>query len=196
MIDFNLNKETSPCLKVFKLYEHAKDASQKFIEAACLSTCDDSKTPQSRYVNIKYINDNELIFFSNYNSLKAKNIEYSNKISLVFFWDSINCQIRISGTISKLDSKRSDAHWKKRSKEKNILSTISQQSNKIKSYDQITKKFNNSLDIDVSSRPNYWGGYSISPYYFEIWEGHPSRINKREIFELCNEEWLNYYLEP
>ena len=70
--------------------------------------------PTSRFINIKYINNDEFIFFSNYKSSKAEDIDANKNVSLTFFWNSINVQIRIQGVVEKLDEYRSDAHWKLR----------------------------------------------------------------------------------
>lgn len=196
MISFNLSKDIIPYNIFLDMYMLAQRASQKNIEAACFSTCSDKKIPHSRFINIKYINDNEFIFFSNYQSLKAQDIQSNNNVALTFFWSSINVQIRIQGTISKLDDNRSNDHWKLRQNQKNILSISSNQSSPIASYSKVKKKYEEFSNHDLSNRPNYWGGYAIIPNYFEIWQGHESRINKREVFELCDDNWKNFFLEP
>ena len=49
---------------------------------------------------------------------------------------------------------------------------------------------------DLGKRPDYWGGFSFTPYYFEFWQGHQSRINKREVFEKNSDDWMRYFLQP
>lgn len=196
MIKFNLIKDIAPYKIFYDMYEMAESASQRNIEAACFSSCSDEKIPHSRFINIKYVNDNEIIFFSNYQSAKANDIRSNKNVALTFFWNSINVQIRIQGTISKLDEKRSDKHWKLRKNEKNILAMSSHQSLPIASYEKVKKNYEKFVNHDLSDRPNYWGGYVVFPNYFEIWQGHDSRINKREIFEFCNDSWNSFFLEP
>ena len=82
-------------------------------------------------VNLKYIIDDEWIFFSNYNSLKAQNFLNHDQISALFYWDSINVQIRIKAKIFKTLSKFSDEHFEKRNIKKNALSISSMQSQPI-----------------------------------------------------------------
>jgi pyridoxamine 5'-phosphate oxidase len=196
MIRFNINKKIEPYKIFLDKYKAAETASQKNIEAACLSTCSTNNTPNSRFINIKYINNDEFIFFSNYKSSKAEDIDANKNVSLTFFWNSINVQIRIQGVVEKLDEYRSDAHWKLREDDKNILSISSNQSSKIASYNDVIGKYKESSKHNILKRPCYWGGYVIIPNYFEIWQGHKSRINKREAFELKDDNWKSFCLEP
>ena len=197
MIEINITDSESPFHEFIKLYKNAELSNQKNIEAACLATVSDQMKPRTRYVNIKYINDNEIIFFSNYTSAKAIEINSNKNIALTFFWSSANIQIRIEGKINKLSGTRSDQHWKIRSKYKNALAISSDQSSLSGSYQEVIDNYNNSLNLDdLSVRPNYWGGYVIQPSYFEFWQGHESRINQRTIFKRNKTLWNKYYLQP
>lgn len=183
--------------KVF--YEKAIENKQKNIEAISISSFDfDLKEVESRMVNLKYIIDNEWTFFSNYMSLKAKNFNSHNQISALFFWESINVQIRIKARISKAKSELSDEHYIGRKVEKNVLAVSSMQSQKIDSYDEVLKNYKDTLkdSTKIKNRPDYWGGFTFVPYYFEFWEGHESRLNKREVYEIDSNEWKQGILQP
>ena len=197
MIDFNTTNMETPFHEFIKLYEDAKIANQPNIEASCLSTVSYQKRPHARYVNIKYINNNEIIFFSNYTSLKASDIKSNQNIALNFFWSSVNVQIRIEGKIKKLSDDRSDDHWKIRSKYKNALAISSNQSTVSNSYNEVIDNYENTLNSsDLLKRPPFWGGYVIKPIYFEFWKGHKSRINKRKIYKKKGAVWNKYFLQP
>ena len=111
MIDFKSDKYNRPLNKLKDIYIESKNAGQKNIEALCLSTCGRDQRPSSRLINIKYITENSLVFFSNYDSKKAKDIQHNNNISGIFFWNNINIQIRLEGIINKIDSTESDEHF-------------------------------------------------------------------------------------
>ena len=84
-----------------------------------------------------------------------------------------------------------------RDKKKNALAISSSQSNKIESYEQVELNYQKTLDNDkLTDCPDYWGGFSFIPYYFEFWQGHQSRLNKRKIYELQDNKWENFFLEP
>jgi len=186
-----------PYHEFIKHYKNAEKSQQLNIEAACLSTISDTNKPSARFVNIKYINNREIIFFSNYKSHKADNINFNSNIALTLFWSSVNTQIRINGKVKKLSNERSNSHWEKRSKSKNALAISSAQSSKSISYQEVIDNYEFTLENDdLSSRPNYWGGYTIDPSYFEFWTGHKSRVNKRKIFEKKDIDWKKYFLNP
>lgn len=198
MIEFK-SKQLQQPIKILKnFYEKAIQNDQSSVEAFCLSTCSENLMPSSRYVNIKYITQNELVFFSNYESKKAKQIEVNNNISGVFFWNQINIQVRLEGKIRKLSSTESDKYFLSRKLEKNALSISSNQSTIIKNYSLVHDKYMNVLNDKelLNKRPKYWGGYKIIPSYFEFWEGHKNRINKRVVYMHKDNQWVKYYLEP
>jgi len=185
---------------IFKNYfEQALKNNQKNIEAISISSFDiDSNEVESRMVNLKYIKNNEWIFFSNYESLKAKNFSSHSQISALLFWQSINIQVRIKAKIFKTTSQFSDEHYKSRTVEKNALARSSMQSQKIDAYDSVVKNYNNILkdSSKFENRPSNWGGYSFIPYYFEFWEGHKSRLNKRDVYEMKLNKWNHNILQP
>ena len=136
-------------------------------------------------------------FFSNYNSPKSLQFQMLEQISALFYWDKLSFQVRIKAKIKKSNKSFSDAHFKKRSKEKNALSISSAQSEEISSYEDVIKKYNSVLEKEnLIKRPEFWGGFSFVPYYFEFWEGKENRLNKREVFEYKENNWINFILEP
>ena len=185
---------------IFKdYYQKAIKNNQKYVEAISISSFNaDSNEVESRVVNLKYIIDDEWIFFSNLKSLKAKNFNSHNQISALFFWDSINIQIRIKAKIFKTKSQFSDKHYKSRTLKKNALAISSMQSQEIDSYGTVIKNYNKILrdTSKIKNRPAYWGGYSFVPYYFEFWEGHESRLNRREVYKIKTNEWKRSILQP
>ena len=186
--------------KVFQNYYNlAMDKDQHNIEAISISSFNKSLNEvQSRYVNLKYILGDEWIFFSNYKSEKAESFHKHNQVSALFYWSEINTQIRIKALIKKTNKEFSDKHFLNRSNEKNALAISSSQSERINSYQDVIKNYQTILNekTSLSVRPDYWGGYSFIPYYFEFWEGHQSRLNKREVFIQNNNEWESFILQP
>ena len=181
------------------LYQEAKKNGQKGIEAICVSSYNQAKKEvEARYVNLKYIAHNEWIFFSNYLSPKANQFESHDKVSVVIYWASINTQIRMKAKICKTSAEFSDEHFRCRTKEKNALAISSNQSQTIESFDEVAKNFNETLDAMTpeTARPNFWGGYSFTPYYFEFWQGHENRLNKRHVFEQQDSKWVERFLQP
>jgi len=199
MIDISEIGTSEPFRRFNFFYDKASKNNQKSIDA--LTVCSFNLFLQEtdvRIVNLKYIKKNKFIFFTNYKSKKANDFESHPQVSALIFWNTINVQIRIKGIIKKTSSKLSDDHFKKRSLKKNALAISSCQSQTTHSYNIVKKKYEDMFnsDYDLESRPEYWGGYEINPYYFEFWEGNDSRINKREVFKNSNGHWRQSFLQP
>ena len=82
-------------------------------------------------------------------------------------------------------------------KKKNAVAISSHQSKIIESHEKVIHNYEKSIKKDnLSKCPNHWGGFSFTPYYFEFWHGHESRVNKREVFELRNNQWIDFFIQP
>ena len=199
MINFLNPSHEKPYVLFESLYQKAIENGQKGVEAISVSSYNELlKEVEARYVNLKYIDNNEWIFFSNYLSPKANQFESHDQVSILIYWASINTQIRMKAKIFKTSSEFSDEHFQGRTKEKNALAISSNQSQAVDSFDQVTKNFNETLEIMTSEtpRPDFWGGYSFTPYYFEFWQGHENRLNKRHVFKQQDNQWTEQLLQP
>jgi pyridoxamine 5'-phosphate oxidase len=198
MIDVTKISNEEPFRKFLNLYKKALELNQKAIQAAVISSFSFSKNQSdSRFVNIKFIEKNKFIFFSNYSSEKAQQFEENNSISCLFFWEKINTQIRIKGNVCKTSDTYNKKYFSDRSKEKNALAISSQQSKEIDSFDEVLKRYEDVLsNKDTSICPKYWGGYQIITESIEFWEGDKFRLNKRLLFTKDLEKWKKKFLQP
>lgn len=198
MIIFEDNNGNRPYQLLKEKYDQAYEGKQKNIEAICISSYDTRKSEvDSRFVNLKFINNEEFIFFSNYNSPKGSAFNSHDQISAVIYWSNINVQIRMKAKIKKTSYNYNQIYFSKRSKEKNALAISSNQSRTIDSFDIVQENFNDTLkNDDLRKCPKYWGGYSFSPYEIEFWEGNEFRLNKRNLFKKDNNVWRHFILEP
>ncbi len=198
MIKFdNLSKDIP--YKIFKeKYDASLIANQKNIEAICISSYSKEQNEvNSRFVNLKIISDKEFVFFSNYESVKAKDFASHNQITALIYWHSIDTQIRMKANIYKMTKEYNNKYFSKRDEKKNALAISSNQSKPIKSYENVKKNYLKTIESEnLNICPDHWGGFGFIPYYFEFWQGHSSRLNKREVYELKNENWKHYFLQP
>lgn len=194
---YNLNQE-KPYLLFKKLYDEAADKNQKAIQAISIASYNaDLNEVDSRFVNLKFIMNDEFIFFSNYLSPKAKSFISHNQISALVYWSSTNTQIRIKGEIKKTSNEFNQKYFFGRSEEKNALAISSKQSKPIESYRQVKENYNQSLKNDnLKKCPTYWGGFTFTPYEIEFWEGNLFRLNKRNLYKKHNNKWVHSILEP
>ena len=198
MIQFNNLNPGIPYQFLKEKYDEALNAGQRGIEAVSISSYNkDINEVDSRYVNLKFISNDEFIFFSNYDSPKASSFNSHNQIAALVYWPSINVQIRIKAKIKKTSNEFNQSYFFDRLEEKNALAISSNQSKLIDSYNQVKENYNKSLkNDDLKKCPEFWGGYSFTPYYFEFWEGHESRLNKREVYEKSDDSWKHLILQP
>ena len=198
MIQFNNLSQEIPYQLLKEKYDEALNAGQRAIEAISISSYNkDISEVDSRYVNLKFISNDEFIFFSNYNSPKATSFNSHNQIAALVYWPSINVQIRMRAKIKRTTDEFNQNYFFDRSEEKNALAISSNQSKPINSYSQVKENYNKSLkNDDLKKCPEFWGGYSFIPYYFEFWEGHESRLNKREVYEKSDDSWKHLILQP
>jgi pyridoxamine 5'-phosphate oxidase len=194
---------TGPCKEkpyvIFKkIYDKALIAKQENIDALSISSYNKEKNEvNSRFVNLKFIKNDEFIFFSNYRSPKSIDFESHVQMAALLYWPSINTQIRMKAKIKKTPNEYNQKYFFDRSEEKNALAISSNQSKPIDSYNQVKENYNKSLkNDDLKKCPVFWGGYSFTPYYFEFWEGHELRLNKREAYEKSNDSWKHLILQP
>ena len=198
MIEFNNLSKEKPYLLFKANYNKALDADQESIQAISISSYN-TKTREvdSRYVNLKFIINNEFIFFSNYNSPKAAAFDSHNQLAVLLYWSSIDVQIRMKAKIKRTSNLFNQKYFYNRSEEKNALAISSNQSKPILSYSEVKENYKKTIkNDDLKKCPDYWGGFSFIPYYFEFWEGHELRVNKREAFDKIDGVWEHSFLQP
>lgn len=201
MIDLSDIDEAEPFQLFKEAYNKAEKHGQLNIDAASISSFNKKLNEVSaRYVNLKFFKGEKIFFFSNYNSRKNKDFDTHDQAALNIFWASINFQARILVKIKKAKANISDKHFSKRNIEKNALAISSNQSNVISDYSQVKHKYEKVLlnlrKQKTLKRPKYWGGYELSPYSFEIWNGHKNRLNKRSLYTKKSNKWFLEILEP
>lgn len=198
MIQFNNPSKDKPYLVFKEMYNESFKANQRNIEAISISSFS-PKTNEvnARFVNLKYIIDKEFIFFSNYNSPKSKDFTAHDQITGLIYWNSINVQIRLKAKIKKTSKNFNDVYFADRDKKKNALAISSNQSEVIETFEKVIENYEESFSKnDLTKCPEYWGGFSFIPYYFEFWQGNNYRLNKRSVYEFKNNNWDHFYLQP
>ncbi len=176
-----------------------KKLPNQLANAFVLITCKDN-LPSGRVVLLKEFSENGFIFCTNYRSQKGQDIAANNNVSMVFWWDQLERQIRINGKIGKTSEKKSDELFHDRSRASQIASLISAQSEPLsnrkellKLHEEKTKEFNHDASIP---RPLHWGGYIMKPNEFEFWQGGEHRLSYRFQYLLSQAAWQIRQLNP
>lgn len=168
--------------------------------AMVLSTATVDARPSSRVVLLRGFDSNGFIFYTNYDSRKAAEIEQNPQVSLLLFWAELEKQVRIEGTIAKASNDVSDAYFASRPRESQIGAWASPQSSVIADRsvleDSYAKKLTEMNDKKTVDRPENWGGYIVVPDTFEFWQGRNSRLHDRLRYKLENNSWKIERLAP
>ncbi len=187
----------------FKQFEHwfneAIDNNLIETNAFTLATVGSDLKPSQRTVLLKMYDENGFVFFSNYNSKKAKQIEENQNVSAHFAWLGLERQVRIEGKIEKISKTESLKYFLSRPKGSQLGAWVSQQSEVVSSrsvleakFEEIRKKFTKG-EIPF---PSFWGGYIIKPDFFEFWQGGKDRLHDRFAYTLNGKDWDINRLEP
>uniref|UniRef100_A0A0A9YHC3 pyridoxal 5'-phosphate synthase n=1 Tax=Lygus hesperus TaxID=30085 RepID=A0A0A9YHC3_LYGHE len=170
--------------------------------AMCLATSNKDGQPSARFVLLKGFGKDVggFTFFTNYNSRKGSDLEQNSKAALTFYWDKLNRQIRIEGTVTKVPEPENDVYFQRRPLASQIGAAASAQSTIIASRDvliekaeEISKNCNGRVE-----KPKHWGGYLLVPYFFEFWQGQSDRLHDRICFKRDNDTdpWKLFRLAP
>jgi pyridoxamine 5'-phosphate oxidase len=146
-----------------------------------LATATRDGRPSIRTVLLKGQDDRGFVFYTNYNSRKARELAGTGRGSLMFYWRSLERQVRIDGDAEKVSAAESDAYFAMRPVESRWSVYASRQSEVIESRDALESRFTIARQTygDHVPRPAWWGGYRIVPDEFEFWQGRPSRLHDR-----------------
>ena len=177
-------------VKQFELwFQQACDANLPEPNAMCLATVSPDSAPSQRIVLLKYFDRQGFIFFTNYESQKAQEIEANAQVSLLFFWIALERQVRIAGKATKISTAESLKYFASRPRGSQIGAWCSQQSSIISSRQILEMKFaeiKHKFQEREIPLPAAWGGYRVVPHSFEFWQGRPNRLHDRFLYSLSD----------
>ncbi len=154
--------------------------------AFVLSTVSSEAKPSSRVLLLKGIQDDgKLLFFTNYQSKKGLELAKNPNVSMLFWWPGLERQVRIEGIAEKASKQVSDDYFLSRPVDSQRGAICSRQSEVLSDRDELLSCVNG--QGDELKRPDNWGGYLVSPLYFEFWQGRANRLHDRFRYSRENE---------
>ena len=167
--------------------------------AMTLSTQQSDGGVASRVVLLKEVSDEGFVFYTNYNSSKGQSIEHNNRVCISFFWQSMERQVIIQGTATKLPSEASDQYFQSRPRGSQLGAHVSNQSEVIESRSTLENRLKSLEDQYKNQpipRPTHWGGYEVSPHSIEFWQGRTNRLHDRLVYKQKSSTWVIERLSP
>ena len=167
--------------------------------AMALATATRDGVPSVRTVLLKGADERGFVFYTNYESRKARELAESGRASLLFYWPSLNRQVRIDGSVEQVTDLESDAYFASRPVDSRIAAAVSRQSEPIADRETLQALFDAARLRDpegTMSRPPFWGGYRVVPDTFEFWQGRLSRLHDRLRYVKRGDAWTHDRLQP
>lgn len=174
------DSDPNPFRQFARWFAQVRELEPDATEMALATATRDGR-PSVRTVLLKGVDDRGFVFYTNYNSRKARELAATGRASLMFYWRSLERQVRVEGRAEKVSAEESDAYFASRPIESRWSVYASRQSEVIESRDSLEARFTFARQEygDRVLRPAWWGGYRIVPEEFEFWQGRPSRLHDR-----------------
>jgi len=192
--------DDSPFDQFQKWFQEAVDADIMEPNAMTLATVDAEGRPDARVVLLKDADPRGFTFYTNYASAKAQQIQTLGEVALVFYWDKLFRQVRIRGSIAKVDRSEAEAYWQTRPIKSQLGAIASSQSETIQDRSTLENAFQKTLDQygleGPIPLPDDWGGYRVVPESIEFWQGQRSRLHDRLVYVREGEGWRVKRLAP
>lgn len=191
----------APVLQFRRWLDEALQAQLDEPTAMTLATVDEAGQPSARVVLLKGLPaDEAFLFYTNYDSRKGLALAARPLAALTFFWPGLERQVRVEGRIEKAPAAVSDEYFQSRPRASQIGAWASPQSQPIASREALEQREAEMLDRfgaqDPLPRPPHWGGYLLRPHRLEFWQGRPSRLHDRIVYELAGDAWRLSRLAP
>ncbi len=180
-------------------FKEAVDAQIIEVNTMNLATSGNDGQPAIRAVLLKSYDERGFVFYTNYESRKAKAIEENPKVAVQFLWVSLGRQIRIEGMAKKISTQESEDYFKSRPRDSQISAWASHQSDIVSSRKQLEDeflKYSEKFHGKPIPLPPFWGGYRIKASSYEFWQGQSNRLHDRVLYKVKDKKWVKNRLAP
>ncbi len=174
--------DEDPLKQFDRWFQEALKKQVDFANAMTIATVDESGAPDARVLLLKEINSEGLVFFTNYESVKARQLGLNPHAAAVFWWPVLERQVRVRGGVSKISAAQSDAYFKTRPRGSQLGAWASKQSQVLQDRVELEAtclKLEQRYRGKEIPRPENWGGYCLKPNHFEFWQGRENRLHDR-----------------
>ena len=191
--------DREPINQFKRWFDDAVASGMKLPEAMTLATATRDGKPSARVVLLKDVDSDGFVFYTNYRSAKARDLEANPHAALVFYWSQFDRQVRVEGTVERVSTEESRAYFKTRPRESQIGAWASPQSNVIENREVLEARVAELEQLYGDGElecPEHWGGYRVKPTRIEFWKGRLGRLHDRIVYERDGTHWNINRLAP
>jgi len=188
-----------PITEFGALFERAKKSAAGDATVCALATATADGAPSVRMVLLKAFDERGFVFYTNYASRKAFEIEANPQAALCFYWDTIEQQVRVEGEVERVSEAESDAYFESRGRLSKLGAWASKQSQPLESRGELLRRFAQAelrYPVGPVPRPSFWGGYRLRPQRIEFWSNQLHRLHDRRVFTRRAGGWEMQRLYP
>lgn len=188
-----------PIVQFTSWFDEAIKAKISEPNVMTLATIDDRGRPSARIVLLKEADARGFTWFTNYESRKGRELAQAPHAALVFYWGELERQVRIEGRVEQVSPEESDTYFHSRPLQSRIGANASAQSQPIKDRNALEENFRQASEQfgEQPPRPAHWGGYRLIPDCVEFWQGRPSRLHDRIVYQKDHQGgWQRQRLQP
>ena len=185
-------------LRQFQAWFDEVRAVERDATAMSLATTTAQGRPSVRMVLLKGLDDGGFVFYTNYESRKARDLAETARAALLFYWASFERQVRVEGVVEKVSDADADSYFASRPLESRWSVYASHQSRVVESREALEVRMEEArlLYGDEVPRPAWWGGYRVVPEAMEFWQGRPGRLHDRLRYTRDGRRWVRERLAP
>lgn len=192
--------DPDPFVQFERWFAEARAASLPYAEAMALATAAADGRPSVRMVLLKGHDARGFAFYTNLESRKGDELAANPRTALVFYWQPLDRQVRVEGTVERVGREEAQAYFDTRPPGSRIAAWASPQSRPVASRDELDRLYARAEEelrgAELPSLPPYWGGYRVRPEAFEFWHSRPNRLHDRIRYEQAGDGWTQIRLAP
>jgi len=191
--------DREPINQFKRWFDDAVASGMKLPEAMTLATATRDGRPSARVVLLKDVDNEGFVFYTNYRSAKARDLEANPQAALVFYWSQFDRQVRVEGTVERVSAEESRTYFKTRPRESQIGAWASPQSDIIENRELLETRVAELEQLYGDGEiecPEHWGGYRVKPTRIEFWKGRLGRLHDRIVYERAGTQWNINRLAP
>jgi pyridoxamine 5'-phosphate oxidase len=191
--------DPDPLRQFQRWFDEARTAGIPLTEACAVATASVGGAPSARMVLLKEADARGFVFATNYGSRKGSELAENPRASILFYWHALGRQVRVEGSVERVDAAESDAIWLARPRASRLSALASAQSEPVATRDELEQRvaeLEGELDGREIERPEWWGGYRVFPDELEFWQHRDDRLHHRFRYRRRGDAWAIDELQP